>query len=73
MVAHSIYAHRMIKWEKWYAHSFACVLNENEVDLAHVHQIKVEDILLDIAGKPKPWDSAIYARQTDRRPRPQSF
>ena len=54
--------HRKLMFKDWYDHSCASVLAKNEAELAHVHSIKVDDILLDIAGCPKPWDSAIYTR-----------
>ena len=64
--------HRKLMFQNWYDHSLATVLAKNEAELAHVHSIKVDDILLDIAGCQKPRNSAIYTRQRLSRKGPQT-
>ena len=53
----SIYPHRAIQWQNWYAHSLVTILDDNEVDVCTKCRLSVEDIRLKAAGSPRPWDS----------------
>ena len=59
----SIYPHRAVLWQNWYAHSFAVILKDNEVNVCTKCRTSVEDIRLLATGSPRPCDCKARLKQ----------
>jgi len=63
IVSRNWYPQRAYKWKHWFEASFAIVLQDNADSIQANHGIREEDVLLNIAGHPPPWDPAIRIKQ----------
>ena len=54
---------RALLWKHWYKSSFPLVLDQNEQHLRQQHGIRIDDVLLQIAGGPQPWDAQTRLKQ----------